>query len=110
MASTAPFSPRGNSYALSVTNVSGSLSTSESNNLSGQQYLLTNLGVNALFFAYGPPGSQPVAVIPTAGSPANGVCLPAGVSAVFTLPSGAVIAAITASSTTTLYISVGEGI
>ena len=53
----------------------------------------------------------PVAVVPTNGTPGNGVAIPAGAIMILSYPPNAFFAAICAGSdTTTLYISGGEGV
>lgn len=71
-----------------------------------RQVLIFNSGTAPLFFA---PGA--VAAAPTVGTPANGVPVAQGSTQTFTLPPGTtVIGIITAAgTTTTVYITPGEG-
>ena len=68
-----------------------------------------NAGTKDCWLAWG-SSSSVAAVIPVAGTPANGIAIPARAILVLTFPVNAYFAAITAGSdTTTLYITPGEG-
>ena len=103
------FSPLGDSACLSVTSTSTSTPIQvKGPNNNATQHLISNLGAKTCFFAWGT--SSIAAVAPTAGSPANGIPIPAGALMTLSFPPNVYFAAITAGSdTTTLYITPGEG-
>ena len=104
------FTPRGNSAVLSVTSTSTEtpIQVKGTNNASTQREFY-NAGPNDCWYAWGNDGTV-VAVAPTAGSPANGIPIPAGAVIIHSLPPNAYIAAITLSTqTASLYITPGEG-
>lgn len=71
------------------------------------QVLVVNAGANPVFVAFG--GSSVTAAIPVAGTPANGVPVPAGASQVFTVSGAVKIAAIAATGTNSVYFVAGVG-
>src|ERR1700759_5654726 len=92
----------GNSYCVSAT-----ASTSDTPIVYSKQYLMQNRGTADVFFAFGT--SAVTVVIPTAGSPANGICLPHGTQT-FTLPPGTShVGFISSTGTQTVYLTPGEG-
>lgn len=103
------FAPSGNSAALSVTSTSTSTPIQvKGNNKNATQHLIDNAGAKTCFLAWG--ASDVAAVAPTAGSPANGISIPAGAILVLSFPPETYFAAITVGSdTTTLYLTPGEG-
>lgn len=104
------FSPQPtNSACLSVTATSTSTPIQVAGALNNAtQRMFANDGTKTCWIAWG--ASNVTAVVPTGGSPANGICIPAGAIVVLGIPPNAYIAAICAGSdTTTLYISPGEG-
>jgi hypothetical protein len=80
-------------------------------NTGGQQLRVVNRTTQDVFLAFGTGGAAPVAVVPTPGSPANGLIVLAGEDAVFTPPAGTTnVACIQAvAGTGNLYYTVGEG-
>lgn len=104
------FSPQPtNSAALAVTDVSTATPIQVKGSLNNAtQRLLYNAGPNDCWLAWGK--TAPTAVVPTAGSPANGIAIPAGAVMVLSFPPDAYFAAICASGkTASLYLSPGEG-
>ena len=69
--------------------------------------MIINPGSNTAFFTFGE--TSPTAAIPTNGTPANGIAILAGQTLVMGKGSATFMAAITASSTTTLYAYQGYG-
>jgi len=70
---------------------------------------ILNSGSNPAYFSAAPAAAT-LAVVPTAGSPANGIRVPAGAAEVFTVPANAYLSFISTGGTTTLEINIGEGI
>lgn len=68
---------------------------------------VTNTGAEAVFVAFG--ATAPTVVIPVAGAPHNGVCVPAGASQVFSVEGAAYMGAIAASGTNAVYFVAGVG-
>jgi|SRR6185312_8761705 len=99
------FAPSGaNSYCISAVSTGTGTDTQI---VYSKQYLFNNRGTADVFFAFG-TASVPV-VIPTSGTPANGICLPPGTQT-FTLPLGTThVGIISASGTQTVYLTPGEG-
>lgn len=104
------FSPQGtNSAALAVTSTSTTTPIQVKGALNNAtQRMFYNGGTKDCFMAWG--ASNVVAVVPVAGTPANGTPIPAGAIVVLGIPPNAYFAAICAGSdSTTLYITPGEG-
>ena len=103
------FGANGNTVALVV----GVASTSAALQLPGGltkwtwQCLVTNSGTNTAFVAFG--ASSIVAVIPVAGTPANGIAIAPNTTRAFTVNGGQYIAAIAAAIGNTLYATAGVG-
>ncbi len=97
------FNPIGNTMCIAVTN------TSADNTFTfTRQVIITNSGTNVAFISFGT--TPQTTVIPVAGTPANGMPILPGTQVSFTLPLNAThMGALTASSTTTLYATGGEG-
>jgi hypothetical protein len=105
------FSPRGNSYTLVATTTSSSVPIADPSGTGSINYRVVNLGAVDAFLAFaGSNDPAPVALIPVAGTPSTGMPVLARTVEVFTLQAGSQIAAITPGTTTTLYITVGEGL
>ncbi len=104
------FSPQGNTAALSVTSTSTATPIQVLGNVSNAtQHMAYNAGPYDCFLAWGKDATV-TAVAPTAGSPANGIPVPAGAIMVLSFPPNAFFAAICASTNTaTLYLTPGEG-
>lgn len=101
------FAPVGNSAALSVT--STSTASPIQVGTAATQRMFYNDGPNTAWIAWGATNAV-VAVVPTAGSPANGIAIPPGAVMVLSIPPSAFFAAITQSAkTATLYITPGAG-
>lgn len=103
------FYPNENSACLSVTSTSTVTPIQVKGALgNATQRMFYNAGTKDCWVGAG--GSTVEAVIPTAGSPANGVAIPAGAILVLSYPPNTYFAAICAGSdSTTLYITPGEG-
>ncbi len=97
------FQPTGNTMLIAVTNTSADNTFTYT-----RQVLITNAGTNMAFISFG--ATTQTTVIPVAGTPANGIPVLPGTQVSYTLPLNAThIGALTASSTTTLYVTGGEG-
>jgi hypothetical protein len=78
-----PFAPTGNTVLSGVTASSATINVANAGtNKIPQQILIQNLSANVCYFAF-----APTVTIPTAGSPANGIPVQAGVTVVYT-PTG----------------------
>ncbi|MDE2472695.1 MAG: hypothetical protein KGL35_29225 [Bradyrhizobium sp.] len=103
------FSPLANTGSLSV----GTSSTSAAIPLPGSatgwshECQVSNTGTNAVFVAFG--GSSVTAAIPVAGTPANGIPVPAGATVNFSLSGASHIAAIASTVTNAIYFTAGVG-
>lgn len=105
------FSPQPtNTAALSVTSTSTVAPIQVKGALNNAtQRLIYNAGPNDCFLAWS-ASSTLTAAIPAAGTPANGVPIPAGAIMTLSFPPNAYFAAVCASTkTATLYITPGEG-
>ena len=106
-----PFTPitQTASLAVGTTAASTTLPTVlPSGQLSGNvQVLVTNLGANPVYLAWGP--GNPAAVVPTPGTLANAVPLPPNSQRIFTLPDGLTIFAIAAATGNVVLFNVGIG-
>lgn len=69
--------------------------------------LISNRGLVDAWIAFG--NATITVAIPTAGVPANGICIPAGIDMALCKGSADYVVGITASSTVNLYISQGYG-
>lgn len=72
-------------------------------------YLVSNATTQACFLAIGANAGL-VAAIPVAGTPANGFWIPANSTQSYTFGTNTFFAAIAAATTTTLYITPGDGL
>lgn len=98
----------GNGIFIGVTGTSGAVQfPALPDDSPSTDVLITNAGSTTAFVTFGT--TSPTAVIPTNGTPANGICILAGQTVVFCKGDATYIAAITASSTTTLYAYQGYG-
>lgn len=117
-----PFTPQGNTVAITVTAASSTavqVPNVQGSGLGSGNYLLTNIGTQTVHMAFTAArqsdqslttaGTAVAAVIPVPGTPANGVPLLAGTSQTMTLPPGAWITTIAAAVGSTLYITPGDG-
>jgi len=107
----AAFNPQGNTVAI-VSAVTSTAAVQVPNASVGgaSQYMFTNVGAVPVFVNYG-TSSVAAAVIPVGGTPANGFCIPAGtVPVVLTLIPNAYFRIIATATTSTLYITPGDGI
>ena len=117
----AAFQPQGNTTAI----VSAVTSTSAVQVLNAQaatgsaltsigpaQYLLQCVGAVPMFVNTGTAqsGTATAAVTPTGGTPANGFCIQPGQRMVLTLTPNAWFTTIATATTSTLYITPGDGI
>lgn len=101
------FSPLGNTTLLSGTTTSSRVALTSMATSGGGNYRVYNKGPDEIHVAQG--DSTVVAVIPTAGSPANGMIIAVGNTEVFTLALGNNLAGICPTSTASLYITGGQG-
>ena len=101
------FQPQGNTVA--ITSAVASTAAVQVGTTSGQ-YLIQCVGAVPIFVNVGQTSSVGAAVIPTNGAPANGFPVQAGSSKVYTLPPGAWFTTIASATTSTLYITPGDGI
>lgn len=103
------FSPQANAALLSVGTASGSAAIPLPGSAASwsHQVRVTNTGADAVFVAFG--GSGVTAVIPVADTPANGVCVPAGTTASFTVSGATHIAGIAPTGTNVVYFVAGLG-
>lgn len=117
----AAFTPQGNTVAI----VSAVTSTTAVQVLNAQatvgsalssvgpsQYLLQCVGAVPMFINTGTAqsGTAAAAVIPTGGSPTSSFCIQAGQRMVVTLSPNAWFTTIASATTSTLYITPGDGI
>lgn len=102
MSQVSAFSPTGGCTSLAVTASSQTLTPDASGMMS--QYRILVDGTVKVFIRFGAAGSSPVATVADPSIP-----LFPGVVEVFTLPPGVVIAAIAASTGSTIYVTPGEG-
>jgi hypothetical protein len=105
------FSPQGNTAALSVTSTSTATPIQVKGGINNAtQRMFYNSGQKDCFICAAATSAAAVAVVPTAGSPAAGIPIPAGAIVVLSIAPNDWFAAICAGSdTTTLYITPGEG-
>ena len=111
MANNIAFQPMRNTSTLAVTSTSANTAVTAISPVN--QFLIANTGNVAAFLNIS-TSSSVAAVIPTAGSPAAGFCIPAGalkvVSSIQSSPTQTMYVAAIASASTTLYITPGEGL
>ena len=107
------FSPQAKTYAFSVTSSAGTgVQLQPSTSYGAMQYRVINSGTNLAFLGVGATAALAVTntVIPTPGTPTLAIPLLPGTDEVFTFPQGAYFAAVTSgATTTTLYITSGDG-
>jgi hypothetical protein len=101
------FAPVGNTTLLSGTTSSSRVALPLMGTYGGGNYRVYNDGPDKIFIAQG--DATVVAVIPTAGNPANGMAVGIGATEVFNLASGNSLAGICPNSTASLYITGGQG-
>lgn len=100
--------PGAASILISVSSASAATALPTTTGPLAPNVLIRNTGSQAVYLAFG--GSGVVAYSSTAGANLAGSYLPANVSAVYTPPAGTgYLAAVTASSTSTLVVEVGVG-
>lgn len=98
----------GNGVAINVTSTSSPLQfPALSENSPAGDVMIVNTGTNAAFITFA--NSSPTAVAPINGTPANGICIPGGAVMVLDKSFATWVAAITISSTTTIYLYQGMG-
>jgi hypothetical protein len=110
-----PFQPQGNTVCITVTGASSTavqVPSAQGAGLGGSNYLATVVGTVTVFlnWAQASAGTAGAAVIPTAGSPANGMPLLAASAQSITLPPGAWVTTIASGAGSTLYLTPGDGI
>lgn len=110
------FAPQGNTVCLAVTSTAHAAVQVPGAGPANMNYVVANSGTSLAFITALAPlaggvASNPVAAIPVDGTPANGYEVLAGSKEVVTFPANAYFSAITAAgTTTTLYITPGEGV
>ena len=120
--STQPFTPQGNTVAVTVTGTSSTAVQApniQGVGLGSGQYTVTNIGTQTVFIvatnARQSDGSlttaaqAAAAVIPVNGTPANGFPILANTSQTLTFSPGAWFTAIASATGSTLYLSPGDG-
>ena len=111
MANNIAFQPMGNTAVLSVTTSSSNVSVTASSPVN--QFLIANTGTNPAFLNIANV-STVTAVVPTAGTPSAGFCIPAGalkvISSIQSSPTQTMYVAAIGTANTTLYITPGEGL
>lgn len=114
MSSNNAFKPSGPTLCLDVTNTSTASpiqALGSSGNPTSGSYLVSNSSTTVgCWLVQAQSSGAAVAVIPTTGTTEDGVYIQPGSSQVFTFTPECYFAAITASSTCTIYITPGEGI
>ena len=111
------FQPQGNTVAITSAATSTTPvqvpNSQGSGGLGPAQYLLQVVGAVPMYFTWGQAqnGAAGVAaaVIPVNGTPGNGLPVQPGVPKVITAPPGAWFATIATATTSTAYITPGEG-
>lgn len=109
------FSPVGNSAEIDVSSTSSTAIQVKGPNNNGTQRMFYNGGATPkdCWIAWSmaaTAAAAAAAVVPTNGTPANGIAIPAGAIIVLSIPPNAWITAICAGSDSTkLYITPGEG-
>jgi hypothetical protein len=100
----------GDTVAITIT--AGSTATQILNaTQSTTQWRIFNSGTAIAFITPAPTQALAVVVIPTAGTPGNGMPIAPGEDAIFTVPPGAAWLGVFGSAANgTLYVTVGEGI
>ena len=100
------YNQNNNSYCLSVTTTSHA-AVQITGNLASNIQVRVRVVTNDVFLVFSQNGTA--AVIPTDGTPANGMCVPPGVET-FTIPQNSMVTAICAAgNTATVYLTPGEG-
>ena len=111
MANNIAFQPMGNTSVIAVTG--SSANTTVISNSPVNQFMISNIGTNPAFVAISTLANV-TAAIPTAGTPAQGFCIPGGqikvISAIQSSPTQTMYAAAVSNATTTIYITPGEGL
>ena len=111
MANNIAFQPMGNTAVLSVTATSSNVAVTASSPVN--QFLIANTGTNPAFLNIANV-STVTAVVPTAGTPSAGFCIPAGalkvISSIQSSPTQTMYVAAIGTANTTLYITPGEGL
>lgn len=106
-----PFTPITQTAPLTVGTTAASTTLPTvlpSGQLSGNvQVLVTNLGANPVYLAWGP--GNPAAVVPTPGTLANVLPIIGQSQQTLTLPDGVTISAIAANTGNTVLFTVGRG-
>lgn len=103
------FRKTGNTSAISATTTSANVALSTTGG-NFSQIAVYNAGSVDVFVAFG-TSSSIAAVVPSSGSPANGSVVPPGQIRGYTVsPDTSHVAAITGSSTATVYVEPGEGL
>jgi len=108
-----PLSPRGKTIVVAAaTTAPTGVTAPEFGTTGGYQFRIHNAGTVTAFLAHGASAAeaQTNAVIPTAGTSEFGIPIPPGIVEVLSFPVGCFFSAITASGTTTIYITPGAGV
>lgn len=111
MANNIAFQPMGNTVCLSVTASSSNAAITSVSPVN--QVMISNTGGNAAFVTISST-ANPMATVPTAGSPTGSFCIPAGALKVVSTQQASAtrtyyVAAIGAGNTS-LYVTPGEGL
>lgn len=104
MPSLQPFCPSGNTTLITVASSSAAVALTGT----GDQVMVTSLAANAIaYFAFG--ASSVAVVIPTNGTPANGIPILPGQTRIFTCPPGSGYVATIGTAGNTLTFTRGDG-
>ncbi len=106
MSNVTAFQALGSTALLNVSGTSSNVQVTTANG-NAQQYVVANLGPNTAYLAFS-PSPDVEAVIPTAGSPSNGMPIGSGQTFAFTGPPNAWWAGIS-TGTASCFITPGEG-
>lgn len=102
------FGPRGNTSLIAVTQTASTGAQFASVPTGASQVQFVNAGPNQVYVAQAATATN--AVIPTAGTPANGMPIPAGAICTYSIPPLAYLSFICdTGKTATLYVTRGEG-
>lgn len=103
------FGPRGSTYLIAATDAASAPLKIESGPTGCYTYQFVNKGSNLCYFAWSQQ-NRPVAAIPAAGTPAQGVCILPNEIVIYNLCPNVFISAICETGlTTNLLITPGEG-
>lgn len=111
---TEAFNPLANTYALTVTGSSATVTIPTPSSISLPvsliNYVMTNVGTQTIFVNVQGADSSPTAAIPSSGSSSTCTPIIANTQVSFSFPAGVVIAAIAADTGSTLYVTPGSGV